>query len=524
MTISVSVNEKIFPSSWVILFNVITVTILTIISAVAIIIAQTSVIGELGIEGSIQQWIVILYLLGINSVVPIGTSLADRYGFKKIFFIGVLLFGLGSLISGLATSFFILGFGRIIEGLGGGIIFPVGLALILHNFPKKMLPLALNLYIGLGFGIGFGLGAFLGGFFTQFYSWRWIFLINFPIAIFSLFIIATTQKETEKNQLNKFDLYGYITLAFAVCFLIIALTNGNLRSTTDGWRSPFIIGCIIISIISFLTCLMIEKNHPKPVLPLKLFKYPIFVIGIFTLFSLGMIVFGSITLISNFMEQGLKFQKFTTGALLTTYGISIGIFSVLSTYLLKNIPILAVVLMGLALIVFSNVLSYKLTFLSDKTMIATILIIRGIGVGLSLGSTNTYALKNIPKEFSSDAATLLTFFRQLGATYGGSILTIITIRREFFYNAIFKEGLTSESIGFQETVRKLSMFIAKNNGNTFMIANQRAKELIADNVFNQSFIQAMNDGLIVLAWILAIKGLAMFILNLSKKKPPNITP
>jgi len=519
MTASINkLEETASLTSWIILFNVIATTILAFISSTAIIVADSSIVGDLGIEGSIKQWTVILYLLGANSLIPIGTWLADRFGFKKVFSIGISLFALGSLISGLSFNFFTISIGRIVEGIGGGLIFPVGLALILHNFPKRQLPLVLNLYIGLGFGVGFGLGAFLGGFFTQFYSWKWIFLVNVPICIISLFIISISQKETEKKNLGKFDLFGYLTFSMCVCFLIVALTNGNLRSTTYGWRSPVIISLIILSVFFLALSLVIEKLHKNPIIPLKLFKYPIFVIGIFALFSLGMVVFGSVTMVSNFMEHGLMFQKFTIGSMLVIYGAAIGFFSVLSTFLIRSLPILLVISIGLILVIYSNVLNNQLTFLSDKTMISVILLIRGMGVGLSLGPINTYALQNVPKELSSEAATLLTFFRQVGATYGGSILSIIMIRREFFYNSIFSEGVTIGNIGLKETMRKMSMFLAKEHGGSALAARLRAQELIKENVLNQSFIQAMNDGLIVLAWILAIVGITMIILNFLKKR------
>ncbi|PIS01026.1 MAG: hypothetical protein COT84_04280 [Chlamydiae bacterium CG10_big_fil_rev_8_21_14_0_10_35_9] len=504
--------------AWLILFNVIIATNLAIISAVTSAVAESSIIGDLGIEGSVQQWVTILYFLGVNSAVPIGNWLGDRFGYKRMYFIGVSFFILGSFFVGLSSNFHMIVASRFIEGIGAGLIFPVGLALIMKNFPKEKLSLPINLYLGLSFGGGIGLGSIISGYFAQAGYWQACFFMNIPFGIFCLIATYYEIKETEKIDNGKFDFWGYLTFIIFVATLLIALTQGNLVSTTNGWKSPLVVGCLISCIVALIVWIFIEKKTSNPIISLKMFKYPLFVMACLSVFAIGSTLFATVSLASQYMEVSLKFQKQTTGLMLSIYGLALATFTMFSTFLMKHIHTLLVVLTGLCFLAISLFMNNELTFLSNKTHLAMILILRGMGIGLSLGPITSNGLKNIPLGHTAQAAMLLTFFRQTGATYGGSILNIIIIRRQFFHSQTFGEQITNYGIGFQETLRKMTSFFSFYHGNSPTEAKERAKQVIIDNVKNQSLIQSINDALFIFGIVICCIGFLLIFLNIKRQK------
>lgn len=478
---------------WLHLQNVIIPTALAIASAVASLVAESSIVGDLGIEGSLSPWISTLYLLGINTIVPVSNRIADRIGYKKMYCIAISLFTLGSLGSALAIDFYTLGLARLIEGIGGGIIFPVGMAIIAQTFPKEKFSLAINIYMCFGFGFGFAIGTFVSGYLSMHYLWQSIFYALIPNGVIALIICILFQHETERVGRGKFDLWGYLSFISFIAFLLIALAEGNLKSTAEGWRSPFIIGCFSLAFIGLILALIIEKKAENPIIPLGLFKDPLFSVGCLTLFALGMAIFSSASFMITYMEIGLKYDKWQAGLNATTYGLAIGIFSMLSNIFVKKISANILSIIGLTIVIFSYFLNDILTIQSGKVAIFTILFVRGMGVALALGPVTVQSLAYLPKKYLTDGSTLLTFFRQVGGSYGGSILSIIIIRRNIFHTARFSEPVNPSLPGYQYTMKKLQTHIENASGSSPAEAALQAKEIIIENIKTQSYIQSIND-------------------------------
>lgn len=498
---------------WIILFNVILPTMIAIFSAVSTMIAKSSIIGDLGIEGSLEQWVTILFLLGINSTVPIANLLAERFGFKRLFFIGALIFAFSSLATGFAIDFWSLAIARFIEGVGAGIIFPVGMALIIMNFPKEKLGLAINIYMGFGFGAGMIVGTYFSGVIAMWSVWQNLFFVMVPFGIFAAIITWLVYDETERTVTAKFDLWGYLCFIILIASLVVALEIGNLSSTTNGWKSPFIIGCFVTAGISLILLIIFEIHAEEPVVPLKLFKYPLFVIGCVTLFSLGMSLFASVSFISSYMEDALHYDKYQTGRILVIYGVMLGAFSIVASFLLKKISPSVLVLIGLGIVIYSYFLNNILTIQSGYFQIGLILALRSMGLALALGPVTVHSIKNVPKELSGPAATLLTFFRQVGGTYGGAIMGIIVIRRNIFHTARFGEQVNPWLVGFKETSRKLTNHIFTDVKGNILEAKERATELIIADIKIQSYIQAINDAMIAFGY--ATIGVAIILIILT---------
>jgi DHA2 family multidrug resistance protein len=498
---------------WLILSNVLLTTFLALLSAAATMVGGSSIQGELALNNPQTQWVTTFYLLGVNSAVPAANWFGYRFGYRKIYAIGVLIFAVGSGLAGTATDFFLMAFSRLIEGIGAGLLFPVGLAMIVRNMPKEKLTLALNLYIAVGFGGGLGLGLPLCGYCIEFLSWRYVFFGVFFLSLLAVLECwASREKAPPRTEKPKFDLSGYLFFILFIASLLTALSFGALPSTDEGWRSPFILGCFALALIGIVSTFLIERKAEHPILPLKLFKDPLFSVSALTLFLLGMALFSSIATTADFMLKAMKYEKYVTGLIGSMYGLSMAVASIAANFLIKKVPVPVLALSGLTLLVISYFINNQITFQSAPPQVLLILFLRGCGVGLSFGPITGMGMHKVPKELTGEAATLLTFFRQVGGTYGGTIIGILTIKRTIFHAARYSEQVNPQIPGYRYTWNKLHTKAFSDLSDNALLSAKQAKLAIAQNIETQAYIQGLNDALFVFGCVTLAIGLLLLVL------------
>lgn len=483
--------------------NVILTTFLAILSSVVTMIADSSIQGELALSNTEAIWLTTLYLLGVNLTVPTANWFANQFGYNRVYTYGIAIFTLASLMAGLSVNFFTIASARLIEGVGAGFIFPVGLALVVKSMPAKKMSLAINLYIALAFGGGLSLGAPISGFFAQFYSWRTIFFLIFPFGALSIISCWLSRKKIPELHKSPFDFLGFLTFALFIASLLIALTLGPIRATPQGWRTPYIIALFAIALLSLILFLYRETKAKSPLFPLTLFKDPIFSVSLAAMFLLGMATFTGVSVSTEYMLKALLYEKFTTGKIAAIYGLVIGFVSVISSYLSKIIPLAFLTFSGLILLVLSDFYNNELSFLTGYLQVIAILVIRGTGVGLALGPTTTLAVQQIADPLKAQAATILTFFRQIGGTYGGTLIAIFSIRRTIFHTQRFAEEVNPQLPAYQITLQKLyDKFPDPEKG----------KLAIIQNIKTQAFIQGLNDSFIIFGYVTAFVTAILILL------------
>lgn len=484
--------------------NVIVTTFLAVVSAMTTTVSDAAIQGELALSDTEAIWLTTFYLLGINTTVPTANWFANRFGHNRMYTIGGIIFTLSTLIAGLSTNFLMIGAARIAEGIGGGFIFPIGLALIAQSVSKKKTPMAINLYIGLAFGGGLALGVLFAGFLTQFYSWRDVFFLIVPFGILSSISCWLSRNKHLAPDKTPFDFFGFLCFATFFCTLLIALTLGPIRATPQGWWTSYILILLGIAFICLICFLLIEDKHPYPIFPLSLFKDPIFCVSLAAIFLLGMSVFASVGVSVQYMLDGLGYERFTIGKIAALYGLIIGIVSMLANGLTKIIPVPILTFSGLFLLSFSFFYNNQLSWLTGYKQINIILLIRGIGIGLSLGPTTLMALAGIPDAKKSAAATILTFFRQVGGTYGTTLISIFSIRRTIFHTARFAEQVNTQLPAYQYTYQNL---IDKYPDPI------HAKLAIMKNIKIQAGIQGLNDALFIFGYVTFVVAIILIILT-----------
>lgn len=496
---------------WLILANVIFATVIGVVSATAGYVADSTIQGALQMSDDDLRWISVSFIMMLGIILPLGVYLAVKYGFKIMFFMGLVVFIFGSLLNGFAFDFWSLLLSRVIAGAGAGALFPLSIAIIAQIFPQEKRTLPLALYVGLGFGIGTVLGYLVGGYFTQYISWQSSFLLCCFLGLPLLLVTALLHKETEPANGSKFDTWGYVAFIVFISNLLLILNSAKAAWNTEGWTSPFILTCSVLLVLSLLALIIIELRNPHPLIVFSLFKTKSFLLGCITIFFVGAPLYCTQILSVIFLDYDLHYEKHTIGLFLLTTGITLGIVSSCAAFLTKFFNIRFLALMGMAIITISCWINPNVTIYSSHGQLLWMWNLRMIGIGLSLGPATAYAMSEIGPALSGAASVFITFARQIGGTVGSLSAQVVTIERQEFHNEMFGAQIDTSSPAFQTVLRNLESHLIQNTGALPAEAPQTAASIIRANVLTQSHATAQNDAFFLLGIATLVICISIFL-------------
>jgi len=385
--------------------------------------AMPLIVAELG-GMEHYSWVATAAMLVSAIVVPVVGKFSDLYGRRGFYIAGLIVFMLGSLVSGLAPNFWTLVAGRAIQGLGMGTVMPLAQTIIGDIIPPRFRGKYQGL-MGAVFGVTSVAGPLAGGWITDNLGWRWLFWSSIPVGIAATAVVARFLHLPHQRRNAKIDALGIATLAPALVAILLATSWGG---TTYAWSSAVILGLYAVGAVLLAAFVWAESPAAEPILPLRLFKNSIFTLSNVAAFGVAMVMFGAIIYIPVFAQGVIGVNATNSGLILLPLMAGLIIFGIVAGQIItKTGRYKAVMLAGVATLAAGVWLLTRLTHEATSGQLTLAMVVLGVGLGLCM-QQYTLLVQNAADFTDMGVATASTqFFRNVGSTVGIAIFgTVMT--------------------------------------------------------------------------------------------------
>jgi EmrB/QacA subfamily drug resistance transporter len=399
---------------WWTLIAVCVGTFMLLLDVSIVNVALPSIQRALHASFSDLQWVVDAYALMLAALLLTTGSLADLFGRRKLFMVGLVIFSVSSLASGLAAGPLWLNLARGAQGVGGAAMFSTALALLGTAFQGRERGTAFGVW-GAITGVAVAIGPVVGGALTTGLSWRWIFLVNVPIGVIALLICRLRVEESLRPDARRPDLIGFATFSGALGALVYALIKGN----AEGWGSTVIVACLIgagVLLVAFVIAELVQGE--RAMFELALFRKPTFNGGLIAAFSLSGGLFALFLYMTLYLQDVLGYSALQTGIRFLVLSGAILLTSGLAGRLTAVVPIRLLIGSGLALVGIGLLLMRGLTASSGWTHLIPGFILAGAGTGFINPPLASTAIGVVTPDRSGMASGINSTFRQVGIATG----------------------------------------------------------------------------------------------------------
>jgi MFS transporter, DHA2 family, multidrug resistance protein len=374
--------------------------------------------GSLSASQDQINWVLTSYIVAAAIMTaPIGW-LAERFGRKRLFIVCVGGFTVASVLCGSAQNIEQMVLFRALQGSFGAALVPLSQAVLLDSYTLAERGSAMAIW-GIGVMLGPIMGPTLGGWLTDHYSWHWVFLINLPIGIVTVFGLMIFMDETPTEKNRRFDWFGFLALAIGIGSLQIMLDRGE----QVGWfSSAEIVAELVISIVGFYYFFAHSLTTDNPFVRFEVFRDRNFVTGLVFMAFVGVVLFGTMALVSPFMQTIIGYPVTTAGWLLGTRGIGTLLSMMVISRLLRFIEARWLLLLGLILMAGTLYQTELFTDQTSGTTIAAISVVQGFGIGLLFVPLSTVAFLTLADELRTEGTAMLTLIRNIFSSIGISVM------------------------------------------------------------------------------------------------------
>ena len=461
-------------NKWAIALTVTLATFMEVLDSSIANVSLPHIGGSLGASQDEATWVLTSYLVANAIILPASAYLTTFIGRKKFYMICVVLFGISSALCGLAPSLGLLVFFRVLQGAGGGGLAPSEQAILADTFEPKDRGKAFALY-GLAVVVAPALGPTLGGFITDNYNWRWIFFINVPIAMLSLFLTHRLVEDPphvkrEVAESAKFglrlDLFGFGLLASGFGSLEFILDKGQ----EDDWFGSHIISFfVILCIASLITLILWElyqlKVGNRPILNLTLFKRKTFAIPFVLMFVLGFSLYGTTVLIPQLVQTLLGYTAELAGLVISPGGVCIMLCMPIVGVLIGKVDPRWLICWGFLNLGISMVLMHTLSLDSSFRYIMWLRVYQASGLAFLFIPINTISYTGVARSENNDVSGLTNLARNIGGSVGTAFIATMLSRGSQRHEAYMIRHLTPSSSSYVDQVNRLKHMFG-GGGNT----------------------------------------------------------
>ena len=452
---------------WVIALTVTLATFMELLDTSIANVSLPYIAGGLGRSYDEVTWILTTYLVANAVVLPMSAWLSRVFGRKNYYMACVALFTITSFLCGIAPTLGIMLLARVLQGIGGGGLAPVEQAILVDTFAPAKRATAFALYT-VAIVTAPAIGPVLGGWITDNYNWRWVFLINIPIGILSLFLTnrfvhdperyAEERKTVRKNGKLSVDGIGIALIGLGSAALEVLLDRGQID---DWFGSHFILAMFIIGVGCLTTAVFWELRHPDPVIDLRMLKVRNFAIANIFYFVFGFGLFASTTMIPQLLQSLYGYRAIDAGLVLGPGAFVITVLAPVGAQLVqRGIVKPRLLLFGAVMVVGISFIHYSHFNLdTDYAHYAWARALQGLGYAFFFVPLSVIAYSQLSPAQNNKASSLTNFFRNWGGSFGIAFITTVADRRQNFHQSTVGSNIAASSPALQQNVHQTAAYL-----------------------------------------------------------------
>ncbi len=512
---------------WLIAITVTLATFMEVLDTSIANVALPHIAGGLGASEDEATWVLTSYLVANAVILPASAYLTTFLGRKRFYMICVMLFGISSALCGLAPSLGLLIFFRVLQGAGGGGLAPSEQAILADTFKPEQRGQAFALY-GLAVVCAPAIGPTLGGWITDNFDWRWIFFINVPISILSLFLtsrivedpphIVAEVKRVQKGGL-KLDLVGFGLLAVGFGSLEFVLDKGQ---EDDWFGSRLITTFIILCVTSLITLIIWEvvqiKRKQRPILDLTLFKNRNFAVSFVLMGVLGVVLFGTTVMIPQFVQSLLGYTAEQAGLVISPGGLMVMMMMPIVGFLVSRVDPRWMIVYGFSISGWALFTMLDLNLGVSYGHVAMLRVFQAAGLAFLFIPINTLSYTGIPMTKNNDVSGLTNLARNIGGSVGTAFVVTMLARRQQFHQNRLGTWVSQNNANLQNQVNSLGRYLAQHGRGSGSAAQGQA--LAQGNIYGQFLRQCTMLAYLDVIKVLALAMVVLIPLVFFMKRPP----
>ncbi len=507
---------------WLVAFTVTLATFMEVLDTAIANVALPHIAGGLSASQDEATWVLTSYLVSNAVVLPISAWISSRVGRKRFYMTCVALFTMSSFLCGFAPTLPALIFFRVLQGVGGGGLAPSEQAILADTFPPERRGMAFAMY-GLAVVFAPAIGPTLGGYIVDHTTWRWIFYINIPVGIASLFLSSVMvedppwlQDERERSRRVRADWFGLGLVAIAFGSLQVVLDKGQ---EDDWFSSPFVVVFSMATVICLLGTLVWEWAHPNPVVNIRLFRRRNFAASVGLMFTLGGVLYGTTVLLPLFLQTLMGYSAQSAGEVLSPGGFVTMAMMPLAGFLVSRVPskyLIAAAFAGMSLALF-HMSSLNLGI--DVHTATMYRVYQAVALAFLFIPINTVSYIGVPREQNNQVSGLMNLARNIGGSVGIAFVSTILARRSQVFQSTLVDHAGQSSPLLQERLAQLQRaFSSAGPAQAMRRAYGSVYGAIQQQAAVLSYVHIIQDLAIICALIVPI------ILLLLKKNDPGAAP
>lgn len=455
------------------------------------------------------QFVLTGYMLAIAVIMPAAGYLTDTFGTKRIYLFSVGAFTIGSMLCGLSWNVPSLIAFRVIQGLGGGMLMPLGMTILFKVVPRDQIGKITGLF-GLPMVLGPVIGPTLGGYMVEYVDWRLIFTINIPVGATAILLGLAWLRETDIVANQHFDWRGFVLSGSGFA----AVLYGFTYAPSDGWGAPHIVALLGGGLVLLTLWVAVELTEQQPLLEMRVFKNTTFALatGVNFIITLGM--FSSLFLLPLFLENFKGIGALETGLIMFPQALASGVMVPISGQLFDRVGPRPLIVTGLLILAYST---YRLAFLdltTDANTIRDLLIVRGLAMGLITMPAMTVAMNTLPSHLIARGSALTNVLRQVFGAFGTASFATILSSRTTYHMAMLSQTMTPDVPSVQMTLAGIQQFVVAH-GYTLQQARAAGVMMLYRQVASAAAVRAF-DNCFMIAGLFCLVGIVPALLLRTK--------